>query len=291
MGDSGAAQAKLEAAQARWQAIPANRAKSSAFSSVTPVPLEKPNPWHSTGTKTNGQEPLASIVIDPPSITEIGHRIQQYSPVKLGYLIDIDAGMLLGDCLDAVVLAAEDALDDGELKRPIEIIPMVARGLPAGGCRARPSPATRRCVTPDASRCMGPYITDNAMALLPAMERRQVATVSDERREALPQLLRIHARQRRRLRGGRDLRGVAAREGFPEGRRGHRDLARRRRVLEGVPRCGEAQRREARRRRARRPDRRRPRRRVAAPPRRGPARRDRVPRLRLSGRDVQSHPA
>ena len=135
MGDTGAAQRKLEAAQARWNAIPANRAKASTFSSVTPVPLEKPNPWHSTGTKTNGQEPLASIVIDPPSITEIGHRIQQYSPVKLGYLIDIDAGMLLGDCLDAVVLAAEDALDDGELKRPIEIIPMVARGSAPGGCR------------------------------------------------------------------------------------------------------------------------------------------------------------
>ena len=115
--------------------------------------------------RTNGQEPASSIVVNPPQITTIGHRIQQYAPVKIGYLVDIDAGMLLGDCLDAVVLACEDALNDGELKRPIEIVPMVARGLPREeaahrsrrlrgvvrrrvprGARARTSPTTRwRC--------------------------------------------------------------------------------------------------------------------------------------------------
>lgn len=177
MGETDAAQQKLEAAQTRWDAIPNNRAKARVFSSVTPVPVEKPNPWHSTGTKTNGQEPVASIVIEPPSITEIGHRIQQYSPVKLGYLIDIDAGMLLGDCLDAVILAAEDALDDGELKRPIEIIPMVARGLPREDAATSVAGYEALC---DAGclAIMGPYITDNAMAILPAMEHRRVPVVS-----------------------------------------------------------------------------------------------------------------
>ena len=177
MGETGAAQQKMEAARARWEAIPNNQAKAKVFSSVTPVPLEKPNPWHSTGTKTNGQEPVASIVIEPPSITEIGHRIQQYTPVKLGYLIDIDAGMLLGDCLDAVILAAEDALDDGELKRPIEIIPMVARGLPREDAATSVAGYEALC---DAGclAIMGPYITDNAMAILPAMERRRVPVVS-----------------------------------------------------------------------------------------------------------------
>jgi len=177
MGETGAAEKKLQAAQARWESIPNNRAKARVFSGVTPVPLEKPNPWHSTGTKTNGQEPVASIVIEPPSITEIGHRIQQYTPVKLGYLIDIDAGRLLGDCLDAVILAAEDALDDGELKRPIEIIPMVARGLPREDAATSVAGYEALC---DAGclAIMGPYITDNAMAILPAMERRRVPVVS-----------------------------------------------------------------------------------------------------------------
>jgi ABC-type branched-subunit amino acid transport system substrate-binding protein len=177
MGETEAAQQKMEAALARWEQAPAERAKASVFSSVTPVPLEKPNPWHSTGTKTNGQEPVASIVVNPPTITKIGHRIQQYSPVKIGYLIDIDSGMLLGDCLDSVVLAGEDALNDGELKRPIEIVPLVARGLPREDAATTVAGYDTLC---DAGCLviMGPYITDNAMALLPAMERRQVPLVS-----------------------------------------------------------------------------------------------------------------
>jgi branched-chain amino acid transport system substrate-binding protein len=170
-------QQKVDAARALWEQLPNDRSKASVFCSVTPVPLEKPNPWHATGTKTNGQQPVSSIVVDPPSITEIGHRIQQYSPVKLGYLIDIDSGMLLGDCLDAVVLAAEDALNDGELKRPIEILPMIARGLPredaATAVAGYESLCDAGCIA-----IMGPYITDNAMALLPAMDRRQVPVVS-----------------------------------------------------------------------------------------------------------------
>jgi ABC-type branched-subunit amino acid transport system substrate-binding protein len=177
MGETRSPQEKMEAAQARWDEIPVNRARARAFSSVTPVPVEKPNPWHATGTKTNGQEPAASIVIDPPQITNIGHRIQQYTPVKLGYLVDIDAGMLLGDCLDAVVLACEDALNDGELKRPIEIVPMVARGLPREDAATAVAGYEALC---DAGclAILGPYITDNAMAMLPAMERRQVPVVS-----------------------------------------------------------------------------------------------------------------
>jgi ABC-type branched-subunit amino acid transport system substrate-binding protein len=177
MSENAAAQEKLDAARQRWEQASDDRARAELFCSVTPVPLEKANPWHSTGTRTNGQEPAASIVVQPPQITKIGHRIQQYTPVKIGYLIDIDAGMLLGDCLDAAVLASEDALNDGELKRPIEIIPMVARGLPREDAATAVAGYEALC---DAGclAVMGPYITDNAMALLPAMERRQVPVVS-----------------------------------------------------------------------------------------------------------------
>jgi len=177
MTDANAAQQKLDSAVARWGRMPEQFARCSSFSSVTPVPVEKPNPWHSTGTRTNEQEPAQSIVVQPPQITKIGHRIQQYTPVKVGYLIDIDAGMLLGDCLDAVILACEDALDDGELKRPIEILPLVARGLPREDAATAVAGYEALC---DAGCLivMGPYITDNAMALLPAMERRQVPIVS-----------------------------------------------------------------------------------------------------------------
>jgi branched-chain amino acid transport system substrate-binding protein len=170
-------QRKVDVARERWEQRPADRAKASVFCSVTPVPVEKPNPWHGTGTVTNGQAPVTPIVVDPPQITKIGHRIQQYSPVKIGYLVDIDTGKHLGDCLDAVVLAAEDALDDGELKRPIEIVTMIARGLPREDAATAVAGYEALC---DAGclAIMGPYITDNAMALLPAMERRQVPVIS-----------------------------------------------------------------------------------------------------------------
>ncbi len=177
MAERATPQEKVDAARERWSQLPSERAKASEFSSVTPVPLEKPNPWHSTGTRTNGQEPAASIVVRPPQITTIGHRIQEFAPIKVGYLVDIDAGMHLGDCLDAVILAAEDALNDGELKRPIEILPLVARGLPREEARTAVAGYEALC---DAGclAVLGPYITDNAMALLPALERRQVPVVS-----------------------------------------------------------------------------------------------------------------
>lgn len=177
MGDGQSPQQKVDAARARWEQLPLTQATAREFCSVTPVPVEKPNPWHSTGTKTNEQVPAASIVVDPPERSAIGHRVQQFTPVKIGYLVDIDAGMLLGDCLDAVILACEDSLDDGTLKRPIEIIPKVARGLPREDAATAVAGYEALC---DAGclAILGPYITDNAMALLPAMERRQVPVIS-----------------------------------------------------------------------------------------------------------------
>ena len=113
----------VETARARWEALPSDRAKASVFTSVTPAPVGNPNPWHASGALSNDVNLPTSIVVQPPQISNISGRIQQFSPVKIGYLIDIDAGTGLSDSLDAVVLACEDALNDGELKRPIAIIP------------------------------------------------------------------------------------------------------------------------------------------------------------------------
>ncbi len=97
--------------------------------------------------------------------------------MKIGYLIDIDTGALLGDCLDAAILACEDALADNDLFRPIELIPKIARGLPRGEARAAVDGYEALC-DEGCLIVLGPYITDNAMALLPAMERRHVPTLS-----------------------------------------------------------------------------------------------------------------
>ncbi len=167
----------VETARARWETLPTHRAKASVFTSITPAPLGNANPWHASGSLSNDVDLPTSIVVQPPQLGDISGRIQQFSPVKIGYLIDIDAGTGLSDSLDAVVLACEDALNDGELKRPIEIIPLVARGLPREDAAVTVAGYHALC---DAG-CLvilGPYITDNGMALLATAEDRKVPLIS-----------------------------------------------------------------------------------------------------------------
>src|SRR5690606_23688685 len=105
-------------------------------------------------------------------------RIQGFSPVRIGQLVDIDMGSLLGDCLDAIILAIEDALNAGELYRPVEVIPKIARGLPREpalqAVKGYHELADDGCLA-----VLGPYITDNALALVPATQERHVPLVSN----------------------------------------------------------------------------------------------------------------
>ena len=148
--------------------------------------------------------------------------------------------MLLGDCLDAVVLACEDALNDGELKRPIEILPLVARGLPREEARTAVAGYEALC---DAGclAILGPYITDNAMALLPALERRQVPVVSTNGAKPFHSYYGFTLGNGGVSEEGAFCAGWLRKKGFQTRRCGDRDLARGRGVLEGVPRCGTTQ--------------------------------------------------
>ena len=154
---------------ARWETLPADRAKASVFTSVTPAPVGNPNPLARLGLlspTTSTCQRRSSC--RPARLSDISGRIQQFSPVKIGYLIDIDAGAGLSDSLDTVY-GMEARLNDGELKRPIEIIPLVARGLPREDAAVTVAGYQALC---DAG-CLvilGPYITDNGMALLAAPE-------------------------------------------------------------------------------------------------------------------------
>jgi ABC-type branched-subunit amino acid transport system substrate-binding protein len=171
-------EAKVAEACDRWEGNADNgRPRASVFTSVEPTPVGKPNPWHNGGTGTNAEVPAASIIIEPPATEATRGRVAGFSPVKIGYLVDIDSGALLGDCLDAAILACEDALADGELFRPIEIIPKIARGLPRAEARIAVSGYEELC-DEGCLVVLGPYITDNGMALLPAMERRGVPMIS-----------------------------------------------------------------------------------------------------------------
>jgi ABC-type branched-subunit amino acid transport system substrate-binding protein len=168
----------IQRARAAWEAAATgDRARSSHFVSVTPEPVAKANPWHSSGIGTNEEIPHEVIRIDPPAGPHVRARIQNFSPIRIGYLEDVDSGSMLGDCIDATVLACEEALDERVLFRPIEIVNMVARGLPRGEARETIRGYHELC---DAGclAVLGPKITDNALALLPAMEERHVPMIS-----------------------------------------------------------------------------------------------------------------
>lgn len=169
---------KVEGARQRWEASAQDgMARSSHFSSVQPTPVGKPNPWHNGGRGTNEERPEPLLTVTPPQRAAVRGRIAEFSPIRLGYLIDIDTGALLGDCLDAVLLACEDALNSGELFRPVAIMPKVARGLPRGEARVAVEGYESLC-DEGCLAILGPYITDNAMALLPAMADRGVPVIS-----------------------------------------------------------------------------------------------------------------
>ena len=120
----------VEAARQRWLAGDDGKsARCSAFTSVSPTPQAKSNPWHNSGVGTNEEVPFPVLRFDCPAREGVRARLDEFSPIKVGYLIDIDSGALLGDCLDAVILACEDALNQGLLYRPIEVIPKIAVGI------------------------------------------------------------------------------------------------------------------------------------------------------------------
>ena len=167
-----------EAARRRWQEAGDGRARCSVFSSVEPAPLGKDQGLiggGEAGTEPVVQQPI--LVAPGAPEREIRARPQDFEPVRVGYLVDIDTGILLGDCLDAAILAIEDVLDETASYRPIEIVVAFGRGLPRRAARhtiaAYESLCDQGCVV-----VMGPYTTDGAMAILPTMEARGVACVS-----------------------------------------------------------------------------------------------------------------
>ncbi len=170
--------ARVEAARARWEQGGTDRARCDVFSAVTPTPIGTSHEFASSGRITNEEVPVPGIVIRPPAPTrEIRARIQEFEPIRIGYLVDIDTGKLLGDCLDALVLAAEDVLSEGFGYRPVEIVVGMGRGLPRKAARhtvaAYEDLCDQGCIA-----VVGPYTTDGAMAILPSMERRGVPCLS-----------------------------------------------------------------------------------------------------------------
>ena len=71
------------------------------------------------------------IVIELPA-GEGGRAGDGGEPTRIGFLSDMPMGNELGGYLDPIILAFEDAMHEGRLTRPVEIVAAHVMGLPTG---------------------------------------------------------------------------------------------------------------------------------------------------------------
>jgi branched-chain amino acid transport system substrate-binding protein len=156
--------------------VTAGRATSSVHSGVVPEPRQKANVQAPSGTL--GERLIPRILITPPEqeTTEAAGDYG-YTPLRIGYLLDYPSGEIAADIIDSYMLGFEDAMNEGRLTRPIELITEVAVGLPTSDVSAVLA-AHRKLVDEGCLVVLGPGISDNAMALRDQVEELGVPTLA-----------------------------------------------------------------------------------------------------------------
>ena len=120
--------------------------------------------WYQGGGRV-GEKAVERIVISPPT-RGVATQGDPFEPVRIGFLIDMDLGQLLADCIDPFILAIEDALNEGIYSRPVEIFTVDARGLPRENYRKLIA-GYHRLVDEGCVVVIGPFIADNSETIAP----------------------------------------------------------------------------------------------------------------------------
>lgn len=118
--------------------------------------------WYQ-GSGRIGEKAVERIVVHPPT-RGLQTQGDPFEPVRIGLLIDMDLGQLLADTIDPIILAVEDALNEGVYDRPVEIVTVDARGLPRENY-LKVRKGYRRLVDEGCVVVIGPFISDNSLNL------------------------------------------------------------------------------------------------------------------------------
>lgn len=118
--------------------------------------------WYQ-GSGALGERPVESIVVYPPT-NGVVTQGDPFEPVKIGVLIDMDLGQLTADLIDPILLAVEDAMNEGVYDRPVEIHTVDARGLPRENYR-KVRLGYQKLVDAGCVVVIGPFISDNSVNL------------------------------------------------------------------------------------------------------------------------------
>jgi branched-chain amino acid transport system substrate-binding protein len=156
----------------------ADRAVCSVFSGVDTADRGDwgAEAWYH-GSGRLGEKAVERIVVYPPTG---GTRSQgdPFEPARVGFLIDMDLGQLLADCIDPFILAIEDAMNEGVYDRgPVELFTADARGLPREN-HTKLVAGYRRLVDGGCCAVIGPLIADNSELLAPHADEAGVPIVT-----------------------------------------------------------------------------------------------------------------
>lgn len=128
--------------------------------------------WYQ-GSGRIGEKAVESIVVYPPT-QGVRSQGDPFEPVKIGVLIDMDLGQLLADAIDPIILAIEDALNEGSYDRPVEIVTVDARGLPRENY-LKVRKGYQKLVDEGCVVVIGPFISDNSVSLRDTVNSTGVA--------------------------------------------------------------------------------------------------------------------
>lgn len=153
---------------------PPERATCSVVSGVLPIPQQKVNIHAPSGTVED--QLVDRILITPPVPSDRAVGAWAFAPVRIGFMVDCEPGEMVADFIDPYILAFEDAMNEGRLTRPVEILSKISVGLPSGTAKA-PSDGYRELLDEGCVLILSTGVTDNGVVLAEHVNARGVPFV------------------------------------------------------------------------------------------------------------------
>jgi ABC-type branched-subunit amino acid transport system substrate-binding protein len=116
------------------------------------------------------------IVVAPTGVSS-GIGLATFNAIKIGFLSDLPSATSLASFLDPVILALEDAINEGRLTRAVELLPLHVTGLPAGSAN-NVRAAYRHLVEQGCVLILSTGLTDNSLVLRDLVNESKVPFIS-----------------------------------------------------------------------------------------------------------------
>jgi branched-chain amino acid transport system substrate-binding protein len=117
------------------------------------------------------------VIVGLSGVAERAVAGEGFTPTRIGFLSDMPTGQKLGEYLDPIILAFEDATNEGRLSRPVELVASHVVGLPTGQpnnvIAAYLDLVQRGCVL-----VLSTGVTDNALVLRDVINATKVPLIT-----------------------------------------------------------------------------------------------------------------